>query len=506
MKKIVLLVVCILVTHAVAMRTFAGAPPGDSEPRLAFDLENNLYLLIFTRNATEFSLHGQLLNPDATPSGGELNPSSAINTHNPDVAYDSLFQDHLVVWSVWDTDADIYGQLVGSDGAMIGDNFIISDATDSQDCPALAFDSVNGRFLAVWNDRRSGTNYIYGQLVNADGTLEGTNIVVYDAAAVDAVYCPAVAYDETNQRFLVTWADFNGAIAMDILGQLVNADGSLSGTSFIISGAANNQLKPSVVYNGMDKQYFVVWEDKRDGVADIYSQIIGADGTLSGSNIPIKADANNKYAPSIAYGSDANTYLVVWAREQTPTEFYVDAQYLKADGTPEGSVFQPSSDQNSGSVKPVLAYNSLCTNYLLSHVTDSATTELRYVVIGDPCETTPPTVTSTTPTAGAVDVAVDSVITAVFDEAMRASTLNANTFSLSESENVDGTVTYDAETRTATFTPAAALASSTTYTATITTGVKDVVGNNMSGEVAWSFTTAQEPGGGGGGGCSLMRR
>jgi len=43
---------------------------------------------------------------------------------------------------------------------------------------------------------------------------------------------------------------------------------------------------------------------------------------------------------------------------------------------------------------------------------------------------------------------------------------------------------------TATFAPASALAPNTVYTATITTGVKDLAGNALASNSAWSFTTA----------------
>jgi len=53
---------------------------------------------------------------------------------------------------------------------------------------------------------------------------------------------------------------------------------------------------------------------------------------------------------------------------------------------------------------------------------------------------------------------------------------------------VSGTVSYAG--LTATFDPASNLASNTTYTATITTGVKDLAGNAMRKDFVWSFTTA----------------
>jgi N-acetylneuraminic acid mutarotase len=99
----------------------------------------------------------------------------------------------------------------------------------------------------------------------------------------------------------------------------------------------------------------------------------------------------------------------------------------------------------------------------------------------------PPTITSTTPAAGAAGVSVSTTIRAVFSKAMNASTINTTTFSLNN--GVTGTVSYDPATYTATFTPSANLAYNTTYTATITTGVTDSGGTHMAAVKTWSFTT-----------------
>src|SRR5437016_3623460 len=56
---------------------------------------------------------------------------------------------------------------------------------------------------------------------------------------------------------------------------------------------------------------------------------------------------------------------------------------------------------------------------------------------------------------------------------------------------VAGTVSYSGVT--ATFTPAANLAPLTTYTATISTGAKDLAGNALASDMSWSFTTGVIP-------------
>jgi len=112
------------------------------------------------------------------------------------------------------------------------------------------------------------------------------------------------------------------------------------------------------------------------------------------------------------------------------------------------------------------------------------------VAIGQVEDTTPPTVSSTTPANNATDVAVNSAITATFSEAMDSSTITTDTFLVSGSSNISGTVTYT--DTTATFTPVTDLDYNTTYTATITTGAKDLAGNASQADYTWSFTTSSE--------------
>ncbi|MCL0056543.1 Ig-like domain-containing protein [Dehalococcoidia bacterium] len=109
-------------------------------------------------------------------------------------------------------------------------------------------------------------------------------------------------------------------------------------------------------------------------------------------------------------------------------------------------------------------------------------------------DVTPPTVVSTSPEAGARHVPVDVKISVTFSEDMDAATINTATFTLmADGTRIAGRVTYDPATRTATFIPHENLAYGTVYTATITTGARDLVGNGLAQEFSWSFTTRPEP-------------
>jgi len=112
---------------------------------------------------------------------------------------------------------------------------------------------------------------------------------------------------------------------------------------------------------------------------------------------------------------------------------------------------------------------------------------------------TVPATTLPGPTTG---VPANTAISAVFTTDMAPLTINTSSFTLTCSAPCiapTGTVSYAVGTRSAVFTPAAALASGTTYTATITTAATDLAGNPLGGNTAalpassnyvWTFTTA----------------
>lgn len=120
---------------------------------------------------------------------------------------------------------------------------------------------------------------------------------------------------------------------------------------------------------------------------------------------------------------------------------------------------------------------ALATNYVFSFTT------------GNLLDVMLPTVTQTDPLNSATNVARNKAIEITFSEAMMASTINSSTFTLVQgTAAVSGNVTYSGTT--ATFTPAIALAASTSYTAKVSTGVTDLAGNALAENKTWNFTTS----------------
>jgi methionine-rich copper-binding protein CopC len=102
-------------------------------------------------------------------------------------------------------------------------------------------------------------------------------------------------------------------------------------------------------------------------------------------------------------------------------------------------------------------------------------------------DATPPTVSATSPANNETGVELNSSVTATFSETMNASTINAATFTVNSGNgHIVGTVSYSGVV--ATFTPTSNLTYGVTYTATITTAVKDAAGNALAANYTWSFT------------------
>jgi hypothetical protein len=109
---------------------------------------------------------------------------------------------------------------------------------------------------------------------------------------------------------------------------------------------------------------------------------------------------------------------------------------------------------------------------------------------GDLLDSTAPWVVSTTPLDDAIDVPLNTPITATFSELMDPLTISDLTFTVYDGATpVLGSVMYAG--LTATFTPDLSLDASTLYTAMITNAVTDLEGNAMVADHVWSFTTEE---------------
>ncbi len=101
-----------------------------------------------------------------------------------------------------------------------------------------------------------------------------------------------------------------------------------------------------------------------------------------------------------------------------------------------------------------------------------------------------PAVISKTPDDASTDVVRNVVISVTFSEYINPDSLDNTTFSLNDGSPVAGTVSYDSDTKTAVFNPAAFyLNDNTLHTVTLSGTVEDYAENPIGVNTIWSFTT-----------------
>lgn len=185
---------------------------------------------------------------------------------------------------------------------------------------------------------------------------------------------------------------------------------------------------------------------------------------------PVAITANTTYV--ISYHSSANYYTsTVGGLTSAVTTGNLTALANGTDGSNGVYIY------SGVPAFPTQSYNS--SNYWVDVVFDT-----------DAVDDTPPSITQVTPNSNATLVSSATSIAATFSENIDVQTL---TFVINNGAVSTNPLVYNSATRTATLTPTNPLAYNTNYTATISSGLEDLAGNELEDDYTWTFTTGPEP-------------
>jgi hypothetical protein len=183
--------------------------------------------------------------------------------------------------------------------------------------------------------------------------------------------------------------------------------------------------------------------------------------------------------PHFAAGGSWASEIVISNTTTVPKAVRLDL--FKQDGTPLTTTF--NGQQGSSFQNLIIPAEGI----FIANNTDQGALQAGYVIV-TPTGVPALTVVSTIPANGASAVPLNQQLSATFSRPMDAATITTSTFRLRQgSTNVPGSVGYAG--LTATLSPSANLSPNTTYTATITTGAKDLAGLSLASDFEWSFTT-----------------
>jgi hypothetical protein len=290
------------------------------------------------------NVYGRVVSAEGVPQGKDFRLSTQTGAMSkPDLAYGSKQDRFLVIWGrkLYDEGrSEIIAQVVGANGKLVGSEFRVSFSDYYETRPAIAYCPTRDKFLVTWTrgtayDFEKGQSDIYGQIVDGDGAqLVGSNFVISTAAKNQ--FKPDVTCDSVNDRFLVVWEDQRQLSTQDdIYGQFVRTDGSLLGQNLLLASSPNIDGRPVVAANTKNGSYLLVWESVVDRTFKMSSQILDTNGIPQGSPVALGADlGGGRNRAAVAYLKQQNVYFVVFdnsAFDDVPDGIF--GQFVQADGT-----------------------------------------------------------------------------------------------------------------------------------------------------------------------------
>jgi hypothetical protein len=352
--------------------TFQISAGSDDErnPDLALNISNGRALVVWEDsrddpgNDTNWDVYGrQVYSDGSTPDSGFAICDSTHNQREPAVAYNwaTGYQDYLVVW---DSGYTIQSARVSGDASMMSAFTTVLDIANGDQHVAVAFGS--NRYLVAWTDFRSGFADIMGQRLTSTGALLGYETGL--STGYLSQQQPAIAYSTQQQRWLVVWED-DRAGARRINGQLVTRDGWILGQLIHIGTQGMGQYSPAVAYNSTNDEFMVVWADWRAGNYDVWAQRVDADDGSLHPEFQINTDPEWQWYPAIAYSPDAGQYLVTWSdRRDDPgdsSNYNVYGRRLYANGSPVDANDFVICARAYNQENVTLAYNPVQHQYLV---------------------------------------------------------------------------------------------------------------------------------------------
>jgi hypothetical protein len=361
--------------------------------------------------------------------GTDSDPNSAA--FNPAVAWNSMNNLYLVVWQgdqnvmpLVDNEVEIYGKILNNTGGTVVSQFRISfmgpdgDVNFRGDTPSVAYNATDNEFLVAWqgdtNDPPLVDNEteIFAQRVNAQtGALNGSRIRVSQmgpdgSTSFRGADC-AVAWNSTNNRYLVVWAgDSNDPPLVDneneVHGVILDNVGAPAVAQFRISfmgpnGDVNYRAdNPKLAYDSANNQFLVVWrgDDNTPPLVDNENEIFGQrlnaqTGAASGSRLRISqmgtdgATTTGAFNPQLAFSSATGSYLVIWrGDDEIDNEFEVYGRRVSGAGTfvdasqVRLSTMGPDEDTNYTVSNSAVAFGSVSDRHLVVWQGDDNTAPL----------------------------------------------------------------------------------------------------------------------------------
>jgi hypothetical protein len=299
-----------------------GAGGTQDHPAVAYSLTADRYLVAWedSRNGDD-DIYGQLVDADGTPLGTNfIIYLGNGNQEYPDVASDGT--DFLVVWQGnWvDDSVDVCGSKVFSTGVVVAAIGLGSDGGTSRERPAVAFNPSAGplEYLVVFQYGDPYGGAIHARRVRTNFTTPGAEYTIVEQSMAQEPDLAATPWGATG-AYVVVWSDFRnaGSSDTDIFGRVVLAgsDNAFDLGDFVISTAADLQIRPVIARLPTSGQFLVAWEDSRDDIDtgwDVYGRRLTDDANPLDAEFLVNDADGDQMMAAIAASESPDAYFVAW--------------------------------------------------------------------------------------------------------------------------------------------------------------------------------------------------
>ena len=486
--------------NSLVYSTYLGGWRTDRADGIAVDASGNVYITGYT-NSFDFPMKNPL-------STGKMNIGGQT-----DAFVTKIDASGSLVYSTYlGGDEPDYGWGIAADTSG---NAYVTGFTISVNFPTTA--SAFNRTFNGWREAfvtkidASGSSYVYSGFLGGISYDEGYGIAVDTAGnayvtgytnssnfpTVSPIYAAKSAFLDAFVTKIaasgssIVYSTFLGGNGYDY-GYGIAVD--TAGNAYVTGRTASTTFPTaSPIYGYLSGSWDAFVTKINDtGSSLVYSTYMGGSSSDSGYSIAVDPEGNGYITGSTGSTNFPTASAIYGSKKRND-----DAFVTKIDSTGSSLVYSTFLGGNSTDTGEGIAVDATGNAYIAgtTYSTNFPTASAIYgnkkgnsdvFVTKITTDTTPPTVSSTSPASGATDVAINSTIAVTFSEAIDATTINTSTFTISG--GVSGTVTYNGTNNTATFTPSGNLSNGASYTATVVAGIKDLTGNAMASDYTWSFT------------------
>lgn len=176
-------------------------------PVVTYNSALQQYLITWEDNRSgNFDIYSQLLSNTGSLVGTEVAVITGPgNQTQPSTTYQAPGNAFWVAWSGDESGTgDIYAQKLSAAGALLGTPVTLSNALGTQNSPRIAYNSVAQQHLVVWSDNRNGNQDLYMQRMDNNGVLIADNIAMETAA--DDQQMPYMFFNPITNNWLLIWS------------------------------------------------------------------------------------------------------------------------------------------------------------------------------------------------------------------------------------------------------------------------------------------------------------